>query len=135
MSVPLYRLEFELTPSADFERDLELERRKVRELQEASREREREYQKLKVRLVSGGSHVSAAHSEVIQMQHDKIKRKALLGHNFGQPDTQQQVDDMSSHRTRPFGSDVNAANSAIGNSMDLGTLVGGMEANGVCICL
>ncbi|KAH7930015.1 hypothetical protein BV22DRAFT_1001441 [Leucogyrophana mollusca] len=33
---------------AELERDLELERRKVRELQDASREREKEYQKLKV---------------------------------------------------------------------------------------
>lgn len=30
------------------EKDLELERRKVRELQESSRERDKEYQKLKV---------------------------------------------------------------------------------------
>jgi E3 ubiquitin-protein ligase CCNP1IP1 len=32
----------------ELERDLELERRKVRELQEGSRERDREYAKLKV---------------------------------------------------------------------------------------
>lgn len=32
----------------DLERDLELERRKTRDLQEASRERDKEYQKLKV---------------------------------------------------------------------------------------
>ena len=36
---------------AELERDLELERRKVRELQEASRERDKEYQKLKVDCV------------------------------------------------------------------------------------
>lgn len=34
----------------EFERDLELERRKVRDLQDASRERDKEYQKLKVRF-------------------------------------------------------------------------------------
>jgi hypothetical protein len=34
---------------AELERDLELERRKVRELQETARERDKEYQKLKVR--------------------------------------------------------------------------------------
>ena len=34
-------------------RDLELERRKVRELQEGSRERDREYAKLKVTLING----------------------------------------------------------------------------------
>ena len=33
----------------ELERDLELERRKVRELQETARERDKEYQKLKVR--------------------------------------------------------------------------------------
>lgn len=37
--------------SSELERDLELERRKVRELQEGSRERDREYAKLKVTLV------------------------------------------------------------------------------------
>lgn len=36
---------------SELERDLELERRKVRELQEGSRERDREYAKLKVTLV------------------------------------------------------------------------------------
>lgn len=34
---------------AELERDLDLERRKVRELQETARERDKEYQKLKVR--------------------------------------------------------------------------------------
>lgn len=33
---------------SELERDLELERRKVRELQDTSREREKEYQRLKV---------------------------------------------------------------------------------------
>ncbi|KAJ7507475.1 hypothetical protein B0H11DRAFT_2218321 [Mycena galericulata] len=48
--------------NAELERDLELERRKVRDLQDAARERDKEYQKLKT-------------------QHDKIKRKALLAPN------------------------------------------------------
>jgi E3 ubiquitin-protein ligase CCNP1IP1 len=34
----------------ELERDLELERRKVRDLQETSRERDKEYQKLKERV-------------------------------------------------------------------------------------
>ena len=42
----IYFLSF--TVDAELERDLELERRKVRELQEAARERDKEYQKLKV---------------------------------------------------------------------------------------
>ncbi|TFK55867.1 hypothetical protein OE88DRAFT_668480 [Heliocybe sulcata] len=45
---------------SELERDLELERRKVRDLQDASRERDKEYQKLKT-------------------QYDRVKRKALLG--------------------------------------------------------
>ncbi|KAJ7904231.1 hypothetical protein B0H14DRAFT_593878 [Mycena olivaceomarginata] len=48
--------------NAELQRDLELERRKVRDLQEAAREQDKEYQKLKA-------------------QHDKIKRKALLAPN------------------------------------------------------
>jgi hypothetical protein len=36
----------------ELERDLELERRKVRELQDGSRERDKEYTKLKVRIRS-----------------------------------------------------------------------------------
>uniref|UniRef100_A0A8H8CKS0 Uncharacterized protein n=1 Tax=Psilocybe cubensis TaxID=181762 RepID=A0A8H8CKS0_PSICU len=44
----------------ELERDLELERRKVRELQDAARERDKEYAKLKAQL-------------------DKFKRKTLLG--------------------------------------------------------
>ncbi|KAJ7057128.1 hypothetical protein C8F01DRAFT_992082, partial [Mycena amicta] len=47
------------TKNAELMRDFELERRKVHDLQEASRERDKEYQKLKAQL-------------------DKIKRKALL---------------------------------------------------------
>lgn len=36
---------------SELERDLELERKKVRELQDAHREQNKEYQKLKVRLL------------------------------------------------------------------------------------
>jgi E3 ubiquitin-protein ligase CCNP1IP1 len=36
--------------NAELQRDLELERRKVRDLQEAAREQDKEYQKLKVVL-------------------------------------------------------------------------------------
>jgi E3 ubiquitin-protein ligase CCNP1IP1 len=38
--------------SAELERDRELDRRKIRELQDGARERDKEYQKLKVRLRS-----------------------------------------------------------------------------------
>jgi hypothetical protein len=56
-------------------RELELERRKVRELQDLARERDKEYQKLKVRplfrlirLITG----------VLQNHFEKIKRKTLI---------------------------------------------------------
>jgi lipase chaperone LimK len=41
--------------SIELERDLELERRKIRDMQETSRERDKEYQKLKVHTL----HVSS----------------------------------------------------------------------------
>lgn len=49
---------------SDLERDLDLERRKNRDLQETSRERDKEYQKLKA-------------------QYDKLKRRALLAPTVG----------------------------------------------------
>jgi len=49
---------------SDLERDLDLERRKTRDLQETSRERDKEYQKLKA-------------------QYDKLKRRALLAPTVG----------------------------------------------------
>ncbi|TFY80277.1 hypothetical protein EWM64_g3732 [Hericium alpestre] len=98
----------------ELEHDLELERRKVRDLQEGSREREKEYQKLKV-------------------QHDKIKRKALL-----QPDPignagfafnpsanmdRMHADEHASRNRATFGGNCT-------NNVDIGAVVGGMEANG-----
>ncbi|KAF6762601.1 hypothetical protein DFP72DRAFT_1041175 [Ephemerocybe angulata] len=58
------QIELLMGKKSELERDLEFERKKVRELQEASREQSKEYQKLKA-------------------QHDKIKRKALLGASVG----------------------------------------------------
>jgi hypothetical protein len=62
----------------------------------------------------------------IKAQYDKIKRKALLAPNFGGPEMPAQQPDDGSHRTRPFGNNM-------GNSIDLGAVVGGMEANGVSL--
>ncbi|KAF8165040.1 hypothetical protein B0H34DRAFT_220653 [Crassisporium funariophilum] len=98
---------------AELERDLELERRKVRELQEGSRERDKEYQKLKI-------------------QFDKIKRKALFGPptaglDDGHPQIQfpqnQFVDDQRSKPRLHVGS--------LTNNSGLAAVVGGMEANGI----
>ncbi|RDB23263.1 E3 ubiquitin-protein ligase CCNB1IP1 [Hypsizygus marmoreus] len=93
--------------TAELERDLELERRKIRELQDGSKEREREYQKLK-------------------LLHDKFKRKALLAQpngndgpiGFGGQSNEEQA------KQRNFGLHVT-------NAVNLGAVVGGMEANGI----
>ncbi|TFK43223.1 hypothetical protein BDQ12DRAFT_718460 [Crucibulum laeve] len=96
--------------TTELEQDLEVERRKVRELQEVSRERDKEYQKLKA-------------------QHDKIKRKALLTTNpavhtqdpsFG---ARQEHPLEQQGRPRTFGN--------VNNNVDIGAVIGGMETNGI----
>ncbi|KAF5393729.1 hypothetical protein D9757_000258 [Collybiopsis confluens] len=94
----------------ELERDLEVERRKVRDLQDSMREREKEYQKLKA-------------------QHDKIKRKALLGPNLGSNDPTFNAPinpPMENPRSglRNFGI-------GSGHNVDFGAVVGGMEAHGI----
>ncbi|KAJ3842501.1 hypothetical protein F5878DRAFT_576689 [Lentinula raphanica] len=97
--------------ATDLERDLEVERRKVRDLQEATREREKEYQKLKA-------------------QHDKIKRKALLGpSNFAANETSSNVPTNQMLEDQWGGTRTFATN--VGNNVDFGAVVGGMEANGI----
>ncbi|KIY73771.1 hypothetical protein CYLTODRAFT_416794 [Cylindrobasidium torrendii FP15055 ss-10] len=108
----------------ELQKDLEMERRKVRDLQEGSRDRDREYQKLKT-------------------QHDKMKRKALLG---GLPGTANSGGGDELHRSSSFDeSRQRAAFTGGGNMlqggaggglhrgepMDLGAVVGGMEASGI----
>ncbi|KAI6047097.1 hypothetical protein EDC04DRAFT_585983 [Pisolithus marmoratus] len=89
----------------ELERDLELERRKVRELQDTSREREKEYQRLKAQL-------------------DKVKRKALLG-----PDTATRAIAPAAdpHNRTPL-DNTSVQRQPLGG---VGTVVGGMEANGI----
>lgn len=72
-----------------------------------------------------------------QVQYDKIKRKALLAPNPNAPDgprgfggplnsaVDRQTQDEPQNKTRPFATNL-------GNSVNLGNIVGGMEANGVC---
>ncbi|TFK74408.1 hypothetical protein BDN72DRAFT_759863, partial [Pluteus cervinus] len=83
----------------ELEKDLEVERRKARDLQEAARERDKEYQKLKA-------------------QTDKIKRKALLGGNPAASQGIGGLEDQLSTKLggRQFGADLNA-------------VVGGMDAH------
>jgi len=98
------------------ERDVELEKRKNRDLQEASRERDKEYQKLKA-------------------QYDRMKRKALLGtNNFNQhpppelnpPGANLQTGSLGvenmGDRTRSF-------TTIGGGTGNINSVVGDMEAN------
>ncbi|ESK93774.1 e3 ubiquitin-protein ligase ccnb1ip1 [Moniliophthora roreri MCA 2997] len=91
---------------AELELDLENEKRKVRDLQEANKEQEKEYQKLKV-------------------QHDKMKRKTVLAPSLASVNAPaNQVSLEESRNLRAF-----TANMA--NTVDIGAVVGGMEANGI----
>ncbi|KAH7916154.1 hypothetical protein BJ138DRAFT_689197 [Hygrophoropsis aurantiaca] len=96
---------------AELERDLELQRRKVNELQDASRDREKEYQKLKI-------------------QHDKIKRKALLAPSGGPPG-QNLAHSIETNHSAPNRQAQTDQNRRMGNSVDIGAVVGGMEASGI----
>ncbi|KAI0787101.1 hypothetical protein BC629DRAFT_1440299 [Irpex lacteus] len=87
---------------AELQRELETERRKSATLQEAVRERDKEYQKLKA-------------------QHDKIKRKAILA-----PENPPATPALATGRAVP-----QAQASAAGTGIDVGAVVGNMEANGV----
>ncbi|TRM68423.1 hypothetical protein BD626DRAFT_116003 [Schizophyllum amplum] len=92
----------------ELQREVELEHRKTRDLQEAHRERDREYQKLKA-------------------QFDKLKRKALLPSATPDPMTAASANagrDNQHGRQRNF-----AANP--GNTVNIEEVVGGMEASGV----
>ncbi|KAK0190766.1 hypothetical protein F5146DRAFT_1137592 [Armillaria mellea] len=95
---------------AELERDVELERRKVRELQDASRDRDREYQKLKA-------------------QHDKMKRKVLLAPNLsGQQASGNESLNLSSS-SFPGQGEPNARQPL--RTFGVGAVVDGMEANGI----
>ncbi|EKM80452.1 hypothetical protein AGABI1DRAFT_128123 [Agaricus bisporus var. burnettii JB137-S8] len=91
----------------ELERDLELERRKVRDLQETSRERDKEYQKLK-----GWT------------QHDKLKRKTILGPTTIEPIAAPQSKTPEGQQSR---AKLNTLGGATGNEM----VMSGMEMNGV----
>lgn len=90
---------------AELERDMELERRKVHELQDSSREREKEYQKLKA-------------------QYDKAKRKSLLAPSTAPPG---QGGGGVNMFDRPPQDDHNKGRAGV----DIGAVIGGMDANGI----
>jgi len=102
---------------------LEVERRKVRELQDASRERDKEYQKLKT-------------------QYDRVKRKALLGPNVKAQDTPAGVNALGAtggSRIDRQDSDEQLRRQRIGvplganviNNFDIGAVAAEMEATAV----
>ncbi|KAF9780288.1 hypothetical protein BJ322DRAFT_328887 [Thelephora terrestris] len=98
------------------ERDVELEKRKNRDLQETSRERDKEYQKLKT-------------------QYDRMKRKALLGTNNFNQDPPELNPSGANLQTGSLGAE-NMGNrtgfTAIGGGAgNLNSVVGDMEANKV----
>ncbi|KAL5508017.1 hypothetical protein ACEPAH_5635 [Sanghuangporus vaninii] len=94
------------------ERELEIERRKMREMQDAARERDKEYQKLK-------------------NHYDKIKRKALLAPNslandgFAMPGPASSENQMNMERP------MNKGRNMFANPGGINAVVGGMEANGI----
>ncbi|KAH9940567.1 hypothetical protein B0H21DRAFT_754610 [Amylocystis lapponica] len=101
---------------AEIERDLELERRKAAGLQDSMKERDKEYQKLKA-------------------QYDKLKRKTLLAPNALGGD---QGGGENPTGERPaLGEQLNkirpgmAFGAGAGGALDVGAVVGDMEANGI----
>lgn len=119
----------------ELERDLELDRRKMRDLQDAARDRDKEYQKLKV-----CSTLRLAEDRVLtcctQAHYDKLKRKALLGGANEQEAAGMGRKGNGSLERQTLGDHVNRMhNAGLGGagSVDVGALVGGMEATGVCL--
>ncbi|KAF5321352.1 hypothetical protein D9619_001014 [Psilocybe cf. subviscida] len=100
----------------ELERDLELERRKVRELQDGSRERDKEYAKLKLHF-------------------DKLKRKTLFGPGAGGNDANGTGASGMPQPPIPFLDDQRAKQrqhpSNQGLNANLTAVIDGMEANGV----
>lgn len=95
---------------AELERDLEIERRKNRELQDAARDRDKEYQKLKV-------------------AHDKFKRKALF--HSGPTASDNPNVPINNHGNIEQVT-INRLNRPHAHKpIDLGNVLGGMEANRV----
>lgn len=113
--------------SIELERDLELERRKVREVHEASRERDKEYQKLKANIIiTSRLHIARLTKADLQAQHDKIKRKALLGPDSG-GGPQGNIGFFTAEgypRHLPQNPNSN-------QPLNVGAVVGDMQANGV----
>ncbi|KAF8211419.1 hypothetical protein K438DRAFT_1752184 [Mycena galopus ATCC 62051] len=85
--------------NAELQRDLELERRKVRDLQEAAREQDREYQKLKAWLLKLAL----------------LAPNAVTGAGPSSAENNQQQNKLR----------------AFSNPVNLGAVVGGMEASGI----
>lgn len=101
---------------ADIERDLELERRKMAGLQDSIKERDKEYQKLKT-------------------HYDKIKRKALLAPGLGGNESTGLMAGADGYHADRVGlneqQNKHRSGMAFGATVDMGAVVGDMEANGI----
>lgn len=122
-----------LMSTSELQRDLELERRKALTIQDSLKEREKEYQKLKVHHSRHHFYMTFHRLINSQSQHDKIKRKALL-----QPSTIGQ----ENMRGMPIPAESNVipkvpTGFAVPSStaVDMNAVVGGMEASGVCVTI
>jgi hypothetical protein len=115
------------------ERDLEIERRKNRELQDTTRERDKEYQKLKVgfRLLNVLVRLLLPLAG-FKVAHDKFKRKAL----FPTGTEATHAHSVNASINVPPIADQAMIFNKLGRpnankTLDVGAVVGGMEANGV----
>lgn len=105
-------------------------------LQDSLKEREKEYQKLKVSRNALSFTIALQVARSLQVQHDKIKRKALL-----QPGSiAQDGGGNAGNRGMLAAEEADVLHSvgvgAPGNApvVDVNAVIGGMEANGVSIC-
>ncbi|KAF8738134.1 hypothetical protein AX14_011723 [Amanita brunnescens Koide BX004] len=118
---------------AELERDLEIERRKNRELQDTTRERDKEYQKLKVgfRLLNVLVRLLLPLAG-FKVAHDKFKRKAL----FPTGTEATHAHSVNASINVPPIADQAMIFNKLGRpnankTLDVGAVVGGMEANGI----
>ncbi|KAG9076983.1 hypothetical protein FRC06_009179, partial [Ceratobasidium sp. 370] len=107
------------------ERDLELERRKTRDLMDTARERDKEYQKLKASLSTPYSPLVSRLSPLFRTQktqYDNLKRKTILTPNTLATAAANEAAHQL-NRTSPVDQQQNQR---IGNMTDI---AGGMDAN------
>jgi len=116
----------------ELERDLELERRKTREIQEAARERDKEYQKLKVcRIPLVTEYTPLYIYRRLQIQFDKLKRKTLFGPAAGNENNPIAPGNLNIAQNQFLDDQRQKARGQLSglNPVDVVQVVGGMEAH------